>query len=136
MSEENGKTIPETTKIPNVISLAEWKQKEEAETVLPQRPKFAPKARKPKPLNEKNISQLEQAKRASMASSYILEMYSDLIKLSCAALGDIQIVGNQQSAKIARTTLATISKVVNQVAIDLQTQSDEDPITPKTDPKP
>ena len=110
----------------NVISLLDWKTSKNETVVIEDVPEeiedVKPRKRKMPPVVTPMTPQ-EQQRRSSQATSYLIEVYTDLIKLAVQALGEIErLTPDPKSSKIAHDTIATVSRIINQVAIDLQVQ--------------
>ena len=82
----------------------------------------ATKTRKMKPPAVDNVA------RSLKAQSYLIEMYTDMLRLTVTALGEIERSNpaSAKTSKIAHDAIATVGRIVNQVAIDLQEHENTD----------
>lgn len=118
-------TPTNTTPNNNVVSFTDWKAGKRPEIVTPieltEEKMIGVKTKKLKKPPTDNIA------RSLKAQSYLIEMYTDMLRLTITALGEIERShpASAKTSKIAHDAIATVGRIVNQVAIDLQEQPDK-----------
>jgi len=119
-------SIPTQTIPTNVVSFTDWKAGKRPDPAAVVTPTDAavnvrPSKAKPKRPPVDNVA------RSLKAQSYLIEMYTDMLRLTVTALGEIERSNpaSAKTSKIAHDAIATVGRIVNQVAIDLQEQPDK-----------
>jgi hypothetical protein len=109
-----------------VVSFTDWKAGKRPDPAAVVTPTDAavnvrPSKAKPKRPPVDNVA------RSLKAQSYLIEMYTDMLRLTVTALGEIERSNpaSAKTSKIAHDAIATVGRIVNQVAIDLQEQPDK-----------
>jgi hypothetical protein len=112
MSEESTTTPPKTSN--NVVSITSWRK----EKVKSSTPVVKSLGRKSATAKAIPAPLLKGDSTATM--KYIIECYSDLLKLACISLHEIENGITKDPKETARISLLTITKVVNHVMDEIK----------------